>query len=49
MRRAWFRNRIETLSVVAPNRTQALKEASRRFPKTATVTVKFVRNVKIDI
>jgi len=46
VRKAWFRNKLETTSVVAPNRTQALKDVQARYPKQATVTLKFVSNVR---
>lgn len=46
LRRAWFRMKLETRSIVAPNKTQALKDATRLYPKGAQITVKFIRTVK---
>lgn len=46
IRRAWFRNKLETLHVIARNKTEALKDVTNRYPKRATITVKYVRTLE---
>jgi hypothetical protein len=45
LRKAWFRTKIETMHVVARNKTEALKEVKAKYPPKATVSVKFVGTV----
>lgn len=45
VRRAWFRNKLETRLVLAPNKIEALRETGRHYPKRVTITVKFVRSL----